>query len=145
MEVEVRPFEIVTSVAQRIEYISSGWAIFQINNGGGSTLNTSIEKARYLQSDLMDFPNIDADSLFGVDMSDLYALNQFGPGVISPDGLVWRQAQATAPAQFGKGVWYTIYGVILNFMIENPQDHFRLKNLFVNPSYPTVATFSTTT
>jgi hypothetical protein len=77
-------------------------------------------------------------------MSDLYCLSQFGPGVISPDGLVWRQAQATAPAQFGKGVWYTIYGAILNYMIENPQDHFRLLNLFVNPSYPTLATYSTT-
>jgi hypothetical protein len=145
MEIEVRPFELVTSVAQRIEYISSGWAIFQINNGGGGTFNTSIEKARYLQSDLMDFPNIDADSLFGVDMSDLYCLSQFGPGVISPDGLVWRQATAAAPAQFGKGVWYTIYGAILNYMIENPQDHFRLLNLFVNPSYPTLATYSQTT
>src|SRR5262245_12250529 len=145
MTTDVQPFELVTSEAQRIEYISSGWAIFQINNGGGNTLNTSIEKARYLQSDLQSFPNIDADSLFAVDPSDIYALNQFGPGVISPDGLVWRQATATAPAQFGKGVWYTIYGWIGNFMIENPQDHFRLLNLFVNPTYPTLSTFSTTT
>jgi hypothetical protein len=144
MTTEVQPFELITSTAQEIEYISSGWAIFQINNGGGGTLDTSIEKARYRQKDLTAFPNIDADSLFGVDISDICALKQFGPGVISPDGLVWRQAQAAAPAQFGKGVWYTIYGVILNFMIENPQDHFRLKNLFVNPNYPTLATYSTT-
>jgi hypothetical protein len=144
MTTEVQPFELVCGEAQRIEYISSGWAIFQINNGGGQTLNTSIEKARYLQSDLNSFPNVDADSLFGIDPSDIYALNQFGPGVISPDGLVWRQAQSAAPANFGKGVWYTIYGWIGNFMIENPQNHFRLKNLFVNPLYPTLATYSTT-
>jgi len=144
MTTEVAPFELVTSTAQEIEYISSGWAIFQINNGAGGTLDTSIEKARYRRTELTAFPNIDADSLFGVDPSDVSMLNQFGPGVISPDGLVWRQAQAAAPAQFGKGVWYTIYGVILNTMIENPQDHFRLKNLFVNPLYPTLATYSTT-
>jgi hypothetical protein len=145
MTTEVQPFELICGTAQEIEYISTGWAIFQINNGGGGTLDTSIEKARYRQSELMDFPNVDADSLFGVDLSDLCMLKQFGPGVISPDGLVWRQAQATAPAQFGKGVWYTIYGWIGNCMIENPQNHFRVKNLFVNPNYPTLATYSTTT
>jgi hypothetical protein len=145
MTTEVQPFELITSIAQNIEYKSSGWAIFQLNNGGGGTLNTSIEKARYLQSDLMEFPNIDADSLFGVDLSDLYCLEQFGPGVISPDGLVWRQAQATGGGSFGRGVWYTIYGYILNYMIENPQNHFRLLNLYVNPNYPTLATYSTTT
>lgn len=147
MTQEVQPFELITSIAQRIEYVSAGWAIFQINNtGSASTLNTSIEKARYLQGDLTEFPNIDADSLFGVDLSDICALKQFGPGVISPDGLVWRQSQAENVAnKFGRGVWYTIYGWIGNFMIENPQDHFRLKNLFVNPNYPTVATYSSTT
>src|SRR5262245_50520929 len=127
MTTEVQPVELITSTAQGIEYISSGWAIFQINNGQGGPLDNSIEQARYRKSDLNDFLNIDADSLFGVDISDVCALKQFGPGVISPDGLVWRQAQATAPAQFGKGIWYTLYGWIGNFMIENPQDHFRVK------------------
>jgi hypothetical protein len=145
MTQEVQPFNLITAVAQNIEYKSSGWAIFQLNNGAGNTLDTSIEKARYLQSDLMEFPNIDADSLYGVDLSDLYCLEQFGPGVISPDGLVWRQAAATGGGTFGRGVWYTIYGYILNYMIENPQNHFRVQNLYVNPNYPTLATYSTTT
>ncbi len=141
---EIQPFKWVMSIAQELEYISGGWGQFWIKNGEGSTMDQTIKKARYHQ-DFESFHHIDADKCFGIDFSDLYLLEQFGPGVISPDGLVWRQMQAASGSNLmGRGVWYTIYGYILNWMIENPQNHMAITKLYVNPNAPTLANYSTT-
>lgn len=143
MRNDIQPFKFLMGMAQRLEYISAAWAMFQIDNGQGKKFDTSVETARYLSEDFMDYPHIDPSELYGVDMSDLYLLEQFGPGIISPDGLIWRQAKSSS-SDFGKGVWYTLYGYIFNWMIMNPQNHFRITKLYVNPNAPTLANYSAT-
>lgn len=145
MTQEISPFRWITSMAQELEYISTGWGMFEINNGQGGTLDSTIKKARYHQ-DLESFPHIDADKMFGIDFSDVTLGEQFGPGVISPDGLIWRQmAAASGSNLMGRGVWYTVYGYILNFMIENPQKHMSIIKLYVNPNAPTLTNYTATT
>lgn len=138
------PFEILTAFAERLEYIRSAWAMFQINNGQGETLDTTVKNARYRNQMFQEFPVIDADKMFLTNLSDYVECEQMAPGIISTDGLVWRQ-QAAASTPFGKGAWYTNYGAANNWMIENPGEHASITNLYVDPSAPTLARFYTTT
>lgn len=145
MTQEVEPFRWFMAPAQDINYRANAWGMFEINNGQGETFDTTVKKARYYE-DFEAFPHIDADKVFGVNLADLFLLEQFGPGVISPDGLIWRQMAAASNTNLmGRGVWYTLYGYILNWMIENPQKHMAIIKLAVNSNAPSLANYLATT
>ncbi len=136
------PFTILTAFAERLEYIRSAWAMFQINNGGGETLDTTVKNARYRGVGFEEFPPIDADRLYAVNLADFVDCEEQPPGIISTDGLVWRQMAATS-GSYGKGAWYTNYGAGGNWMMENPQNQAVVTSLYVDSASPTLANYYT--
>lgn len=145
---EMMKFQILTALAERIEYIKSAYAtINPFNVGGGRDYDPTVGKAKYNGEFFDEFVHIDADALYGVDLGDFIKLEEMPPGIISSDGLVWRQMRSSDNTQpdFGSGRWYTNYGTALNWMIGNPQNHFKISRLYVDPTAPTLANYLSTT
>lgn len=138
------PFMYLTAFAERLEYIRSAWSMFQINNGQGETLDTTVKNARYRGVGFEEFPAVDADRLYATNPSDYVYCEEMPPGIVSTDGLVWRQMGAQGGTPFGSGRWYTNYGTGLNWMIENPQQHAVITNLYVDANAPTLANYFAT-
>jgi hypothetical protein len=136
------PFAILTAFAERLEYIRSAWAMFMINNGQGDTLDTTVKNARYRGVGFEEYPPIDADRMYLTNLSDFIYCDEQQPGIISTDGLVWRQMAAQS-GQYGSGRWYTNYGTGYNWMLENPQNQAVVTNLYVDPASPTLANYYT--
>lgn len=139
------PYATLTAFAERLEYIRSAWAMFQINNGGGETLDTTVKNARYRGVGFEEFPPICADRLYQVNLADMVECEEQPPGIISTDGQVWRQMAATGGGSYGKGAWYTNYGAAGNWMLENAGNQAVVTNLYVDPNAPTLANYYTST
>lgn len=139
------PFMYITAFAERLEYIRSAWSMFQINNGQGETLDTTVKNARYRGVGFEEFPAVDADRLYACNPSSFTYCEEMPPGIISTDGLVWRQMAAVGATPFGSGRWYTNYGTGYNWMVEDPQNHGVIVNLYVDPNAPTLANYFATT
>ncbi len=137
-----KTFKIFASPSVISIYKAAGWNMFRFA-AKDETYNTAFKNARYEDSIFEPFPQCDADTLYGVDLSDVTHVVQTDMGPFKgADGMLFRQQQGTN--QRGRGQFYLNYGCSDNLTIDQPQKHIVARNFDVS-SAATIYNFNSTT